>query len=95
MDILRELYYGELDLRSKGHNDSEETLELLRQTGRSKDRLLCGLTEAQRTDFMQYESGNMQLSLLSELEAFKQGFRLGARLAIDVLTVDSDEALSE
>ena len=53
MDILRELFYGQLDLRSKGHNDSEETLGLLRQTGRSKDRLLCGLTEAQRADFMQ------------------------------------------
>lgn len=95
MDILRELFYGELDLRSKGHNDSEETLGLLRQTGRSKDRLLCGLTEAQRADFMQYESGNAQLSLISELEAFKQGFRLGARLIIDALSVDCDEALSE
>ena len=40
MDILRELYYGELDLCSKGHNDSKETLGLLRQTGRSKDCLL-------------------------------------------------------
>ena len=94
-DILRELFYGQLDLRSKGHNDSEETLGLLRQTGRSKDRLLCGLTEAQRADFMQYESGNAQLSLISELEAFKQGFRLGARLIIDVLSVDCDEALSK
>ena len=72
-----------------------ETLGLLRQTGRSKDRLLCGLTEAQRADFMQYESGNAQLSLISELEAFKQGFRLGARLIIDALSVDCDEALSE
>ena len=62
---------------------------------RSKDRLLYGLTEAQRADFMQYESGNAQLSLISELEAFKQGFRLGARLIIDALSVDCDEALSE
>jgi len=44
---------------------------------------------------MQYESGNAQLSLISELEAFKQGFRLGARLIIDVLSVDCDEALSK
>ena len=95
MDILRELYCGELNLRAKGHNDSKETLELLRRTGQSKDRLKRGVTEAQRADFMQYESGNAQLSLISELEAFKQGFRLGARLIIDALSVDCDEALGE
>ena len=63
MDILEDLYYGNLFPHEKCATFSDE----------------------QKETFEKYKDCNREISEISEREIFLNGFRLGARIIIDVV----------
>ena len=52
---------------------------------RNDEKLAATLTEAQKETFEKYKDCNREISEISEREIFLNGFRLGARIIIDVV----------
>ena len=52
---------------------------------RNEEKLTATLTELQKETFEKYKDFNREISKISEREIFLNGFRLGARIIIDVV----------
>lgn len=52
---------------------------------KNEEKLTATLTEAQKEIFEKYKDCNQEISEICERNAFLNGFRLGARLIIDVV----------
>ena len=63
----------------------DEVKELLKLLNRNEEKLAATLTEAQKETFEKYKDCNREISEISEREIFLNGFRLGARIIIDVV----------
>lgn len=85
MDILEDLYYGNLFPHEKCAKLDDEVKALLKLLNRNEEKLAAALTEAQKETFEKYKDCNREISEISERETFLNGFRLGARIIIDVV----------
>ena len=85
MDILEDLYYGNLFPHEKCAKFDDEVKELLKLLKRNEEKLAAALTEAQKETFEKYKDCNREISEISEREIFLNGFRLGARIISDVV----------
>ena len=85
MNILEELYYGNIVPNEKCAKFDDEVKELLKLLNRNEEKLTAALTEAQKETFEKYKDCNREISEISEREIFLNGFRLGARIIIDVV----------
>ena len=85
MNTLEDLYYGNLFPREKCAKLDDEVKELLKLLNRNEEKLVATLTEVQKETFEKYKDCNREISEINEREIFLNGFRLGARLIIDVV----------
>jgi hypothetical protein len=85
MNILEELYYGNIVPNEKCAKFDDEVKELLKLLNRNEEKLTATLTELQKETFEKYKDCNREISEISEREIFLNGFRLGARIIIDVV----------
>ena len=87
MSILTELYLGNINPRTLKINDSnfEKLLELISE---SENKLISQLTEEQKILFEKIRDCDCEISDITEREIFIQGFKLGARLMLEVLSDD-------
>lgn len=85
MNILEELYYGNIVPNEKCAKFDDEVKELLKLLNRNEEKLTATLTELQKETFEKYKDCNREISEISERETFLNGFRLGARIIIDVV----------
>lgn len=85
MDILEDLYYGNLFLHEKVSKLDDETKELLRLLNRNEEKLIANLSNEQKETFEKYKDCNQEISEICERNAFLNGFRLGARIIIEVV----------
>ena len=85
MNILEELYYGNIVPNEKCAKFDDEVKELLKLLNRNEEKLAATLTELQKETFEKYKDCNREISEISEREIFLNGFRLGARIIIDVV----------
>ena len=85
MDILEDLYYGNLFPQEKCARLDDEVKELLKLLNRNEEKLTVTLTESQKETFEKYKDCNREISEICEREIFLNGFRLGARIIIDVV----------
>ena len=91
MDILEDLYYGNLFPHEKCSRLDDEVKELLKLLNRNEEKLTATLSEEQKESFEKYEIlvnyKNCFLggSEISERKIFLNGFRLCARIIIDVV----------
>lgn len=90
MNILKELWYGNIQPNEFPRERSEEQQELIKLLFRHGDTLDTMLTEEQKAVLDKYRE---ELSCLDECEVFIRGFRLGMRIAIEVLR-DGDMTIS-
>lgn len=86
---LRELYNGNLDPSGQFTPTTREYLTLRAQAGEHSDELLSELKRidpalAERFDRVMDEEIDVQIMELNEM--FVQGFRLGARMMLEVCT---------
>ena len=85
MDTLEDLYYGNLFLHEKCAKLNDEVKELLKLLNRNEEKLTATLSEEQKETFEKYKDCNREIFEISEREIFLNGFRLGARIIIDVV----------
>lgn len=85
MNTLEDLYYGNLFPHEKCAKLDDEVKELLKLLNRNEEKLTATLTELQKETFEKYKDCNREISEIIERETSLNGFRLGARIIIDVL----------
>ena len=85
MNTLEDLYYGNLFPQEKCAKLDDEVKELLKLLNRNEEKLTATLSEDQKETFEKYKDCNREISEISEREIFLNGFRLGARIIIDVV----------
>ena len=88
--ILEELFYGNVcpntDCRSKG----EQAKELMGYIADHHDNLLTMLSEKQKEVFEKFDDCWDELTDINEREIFVYAFKLGMRIAIEVLSSKTD-----
>lgn len=85
MDILEDLYYENLFPHEKVSKLDNETKELLGLLNRNEEKLIATLSDEQKETFEKYKDCNREISEICERNAFLNGFRLGARIIIEVV----------
>lgn len=86
MDILEDLYYGNLFPYEKVSKLDNEIKELLRLLNRNEERLTETLSDAQKETFEKYKDCNREISEICERQSFITGFKLGAKIVIESMT---------
>lgn len=85
MDILEDLYYGNLLPQEKCAKLDDEMKELIGLLNRNEEKLTATLSDEQKETFEKYKDCNREISEICERNAFLNGFRLGARIIIEVV----------
>lgn len=85
MDTLKDLYYGNLLPQEKCAKLDDETKELLVLLNRNEKKLIATLSDEQKEIVEKYKDCNREISEICERNAFLNGFRLGARIIIEVV----------
>lgn len=85
MDILEDLYYGNLFPHEKCAKLDDETKELLGLLNRNEEKLTATLSDEQKETFEKYKDCSREISEICERNAFLNDFRLGARIIIEVV----------
>ena len=83
--ILEELFYGNICPNSDCRNNEKETKELMGYIADHHDKLLKELTDEQKETFEKFNDCYDELTDINEREIFSYAFRLGMRIAIEVL----------
>ena len=85
MNTLEDLYYGNLFQHEKCAKLDDEVKELLKLLNRNEEKLTATFSEEQKITFEKYKDCNREISEICEREIFLNGFRLGAKIIVDVV----------
>ena len=85
MNVLEELWYGNLEPSEFDSSSSKDYKELLHLVGRNEEKLLATMTAEQRELFSRYSDCVREFQSLAECLLFQNSFKLGARMMIAVL----------
>ncbi len=88
--ILEELFYGNICPNSDCRSKDEQTKELMGYIADHHDNLLTMLSEKQKEVFEKFDDCWDELTDINEREIFVYAFKLGMRIAIEVLSSDTD-----
>jgi len=94
MEILKELWYGNIQPNEFSRKRSKERQEILNLLIRHRNTLDTMLTEEQKAVLDKYRECQTELSCLDECEVFIRGFRLGMMISVDVLH-NGDKAIPD
>ena len=83
--ILEELFYGNVCPNTDCRSADKETKELMGYIADHHDTLLKELTDKQKETLEKFDDCYNELTDINEREIFVYAFRLGARIAIEVL----------
>ena len=89
--ILEELFYGNVCPNTDCRSKDKETTELMGYVADHHDTLLKELTDKQKEILEKFDDCYNELTDINEREIFVYAFRLGARIAIEVLFPVSDQ----
>ena len=88
MNILKEFWYGNIEPAEYDISSSKEYKELLQLISRNEDKLLATMTDEQKELFEKFDNNWSEYASLAEKSIFVYAFRLGANIAIDMLSTD-------
>ena len=88
MKILADLYYGRVIPHEHGIKSGSKYEYLLGCVIRYDDDLVSTLTEQQKEIFEKYKDCKSDIDGINELDAFISGFRLAARIMMEVVEPD-------
>ena len=88
--ILEELFYGNVCPSSDFHSKDEQTKKLMEHLADHHEKLNNTLTDKQKELLEKFDDCYGELTDINEREVFVYAFRLGARIAIEVLLPHSD-----
>jgi len=87
MDILEELWYGNITPTEYSRIENNASYkELLKAVTQNQERLRVTLTDEQKELLEKLLTASEEFANLIELDCFKVGFKLGARLTIEAYT---------
>ena len=84
--ILEELWYGNVCPNTGGRESTTEAKQLMGYIADHHDNLLATLTDKQKEVLEKFDDCYAELMDINEREIFVYAFRLGARIAIEVLS---------
>ena len=85
MNVLEELWYGNLEPSEFDSSSSKEYKELLHLVSRNEEKLLATMTAEQKELFSRYSDCVREFQALAECLLFQNSFKLGARMMAEVL----------
>ncbi|MBR4033968.1 MAG: hypothetical protein IKJ04_04095 [Clostridia bacterium] len=88
--ILEELFYGNICPSTDCRSTAKETVELMGYVADHHETLLEELTDKQRETLEKFDDCYSELTGINERDIFVYAFRLGMRIAIEVLSPDKD-----
>lgn len=88
--ILEELFYGNICPNTDCRSKDKQTKELMGYIADHHDNLYKMLTDKQKEIFEKFDDCWDELTDINEREIFVYAFRLGARVAIEVLAFGTD-----
>ena len=80
MDIIRELWYGNIAPFEQCTRGDKQLKELLKLVARHKEELDTSLTDKQKETLEKFEENMNEMHGIAERDAFSHGFRLGVQL---------------
>lgn len=84
--ILEELFYGNVCPNTDCKSQSKEVKELMGYIADHHDKLMAELTDKQKEIFEKFNDCCSELADINDRETFEYAFKLGARIAIEVLS---------
>ena len=87
--ILEELFYGNVCPNTDCRSTDKETKELMGYIADHHDSLQATLTDKQKEQLEKFVDCYNELTDINEREIFVYAFKLGARMAFEVLCPDS------
>lgn len=91
MTTLEDLYYGNVVPREHSFKCGSAYSEVLSYVIRHQDSLIPTLTAQQKETFEKLKDCEAELHGMNEREAFISGFKLAARIMIEVLYEPSED----
>ena len=88
--ILEELFYGNVCPNTDCRSNTKETKELMGYVADHHETLLEELTDKQREILEKFDDCYSELTGINERDIFIYAFKLGMRIAIEVLSPDKD-----
>ena len=88
--ILEELFYGNVCPNTDCRSTGKETKELMGYIADHHDNLLTMLTDKQKEVFEKFDDCWDEITDINEREIFVYAFKLGMRIAIEVLSSNTD-----
>ena len=85
MRILEEFWYGNIEPMEYGSFYNEEYKELLRLIIKNEEKLKATFSDEQKELFSKYTDCVHEFQTISECLLFKNSFRLGARMMLEVM----------
>ena len=86
--ILEELFYGNICPNTDCRSHDKETKQLMGCIADHHDNLLSTLNDQQKEILEKFDDCYAELTNINEREIFVYAFRLGARIAIEVMNFD-------
>ena len=80
MDIIKELWYGNVAPFEQCTRGDKQLKELLKLLARNKEELDATLTDKQKETLEKFEEALNEMHSIAERDAFSYGLRLGLRL---------------
>ena len=84
--ILEELFYGNICPNTDCRSHDKETKQLMGYIADHHDNLLSTLNDQQKDILEKFDDCYSELTDINEREIFSYAFKLGMRIAIEVLT---------
>ena len=85
MNILEELWYGRINPSQRTQLDGKSDSDLTEQIVEKEDELATLLSDEAKEILDQMRDKQLDLSTSNERKAFISGFRLGARIMLEVM----------
>ena len=88
--ILEELWYGNLCPIENYRESCEQMSDLTEYIKRHRNDLKATMSDEQKAIFEKLDDCSDELDNMSQREIFAYGFRLGARIAVEVMSLSVD-----
>lgn len=87
MNILEELYFGNIRPDAKFYGKDSEFSELVGLREKNREKLLVSLNENEQEIFEKFTDVQAELDDMTRYEKFSTGFKLGVMLMVETFTI--------
>ena len=85
MYILEDLWGGKVNLHEKGF-PSAQYARAMQRLANCGEEMIANLSDEQNKLFEEYRDIQLEVSIIADCASFIDGFKLGAKIMLDVLT---------